>query len=159
MLYESESGDVTMAITGESLITRAKSVYREPRFLKMRDLLHSADVRFTNAEMLFHNYEDAPTHRTGTYMRCDPEFIKDLQSLGFNTVACANNHAYDFGENGVLTNIRYLNEARMFHAGTGRNLADATAPTYMDTPKDGWPLSPQQPPVSPTSAPVSNAGM
>jgi poly-gamma-glutamate synthesis protein (capsule biosynthesis protein) len=55
MLYESESGDVTMAITGESLITRAKSVYREPRFLKMRDLLHSADVRFTNAEMLFHN--------------------------------------------------------------------------------------------------------
>lgn len=135
MLYESESGDVTMAITGESLITRAKSVFREPRYLKMRDLIRSADVRFTNAEMLFHNYEDAPTHRTGTYMRCDPAFIKDLQWLGFNIVACANNHAHDFGENGVLTNIRYLDEARMFHAGTGRNLAEATAPAYMDTPK------------------------
>ena len=68
-------------------------------------------------------------------MRCDPEFIKDLQWLGFNIVACANNHAHDFSENGVLTNIRYLDEARMFHAGTGRNLAEATAPAYMDTPK------------------------
>ena len=159
MLCESESGDVTMAITGESLITRAKSVYREPRFLKMHDLLHSTDVRFTNAEMLFHNYEDAPTHRTGTYMRCDPEFIKDLQWLGFNIVACANNHAYDFGENGVLTNIRYLDEARMFHAGTGRNLADATAPTYMDTPKGRVALISATTSSQPTSAPVSNAGM
>ena len=136
MLYESESGDILMAVTGESLITRSMSVFREERFLKMKDLLSSADVAFTNAEMLFHNYEDPPTHRPGgTYMRCDPRFIKDLQWLGINIVGCANNHSYDFGENGVLTNINYLDEAGMPHAGTGRHLAEATAPTYMDTPK------------------------
>ncbi|MEE8442672.1 MAG: CapA family protein [Dehalococcoidia bacterium] len=136
MLYESESGDITMAITGESLITRSMQVFREDRFLKMRDMLQSADVAFTNAEMLFHNYEDPPTHRPGgTYMRCDPRIIKDLQWLGINIVACANNHSYDFGENGIKTNIRYLDEAGLTHAGTGNHLAEASAPTYMDTPK------------------------
>ncbi len=136
MLYESESGDISMAITGESLITRAMSVFREDRFLTMREQLHSADVRFTNAEMLFHNYEDPPTHRPGgTYMRCDPKHIEDLKWLGINMVGCANNHSYDFGENGILTNIRHLDEHDMPHAGTGRHLAEATAPMYMDTPK------------------------
>jgi len=136
MLYESESGDILMAITGESLISRAMSVFQEERLLKMRDLIRSGDVGFTNAEMLFHNYEDPPTHLPGgTYMRCDPSFIQDLQWLGINIVGCANNHSYDFGENGVLTNIYYLDEAGMPHAGTGEHLAEATAPTYMDTPK------------------------
>jgi len=110
MLYESESGDILMAITGESLISRAMSVFREERFLKVQNLLRSGDVGFTNAEMLFHNYEDSPTHRPGgTYMRCDPCIIQDLQWLGISIVGCANNHAYDYGENGVLTNIDYLN--------------------------------------------------
>ena len=136
MLYESESGDISMAITGESLISRAMSVFREERFLEMRGILHNTDVRFTNAEMLFHNYEDPPTHRPGgTYMRCDPRFIKDLQWLGINMVGIANNHSYDFGENGVLTNIKHLDDYDMPHAGTGQHLAEATAPTYMDTPK------------------------
>ena len=114
MLYEAESGDITMAITGESLITRAMSVFREKRFLTMREQLHDADVRFTNAEMLFHNYEDPPTHRPGgTYMRCDPKHIEDLKWLGINMVGCANNHSYDFGENGILTNISHLDEYDM----------------------------------------------
>ena len=136
MLYEAESGDISMAITGESLITRGMSVFREPRFTTMREQLHGSDVRFTNAEMLFHNYEDPPTHRPGgTYMRCDPKHIDDLKWLGINMVGCANNHSYDFGENGILTNIKHLDEYDMPHAGTGRHLAEATAPMYMDTPK------------------------
>ena len=58
MLYESEQGNILMAITGESLITQGLSVFREERFLKLRDLLQSADVGFTNIEVLFNNYED-----------------------------------------------------------------------------------------------------
>jgi poly-gamma-glutamate synthesis protein (capsule biosynthesis protein) len=135
MLYEAEAGDVQMAFTGESMISRELKVFREARFLKIRDLLHSADVRFANAEILFHNFEDSPAYRAGTYMRCDPRFIEDLQWFGINIVGCANNHAYDYGENGVLTNIRYLDQYGMPHAGTGRHLAEASSPVYMDTPK------------------------
>ena len=121
MLYESESGDISMAVTGESLITRAMSVFREERFLGIRNMLHNTDVRFSNAEMIFHNYENPPTHRPGgTYMRCDPRFIKDLQWIGINLVGVANNHSYDYGEGGVLTNIKNLDEYDMPHAGTGK---------------------------------------
>jgi poly-gamma-glutamate capsule biosynthesis protein CapA/YwtB (metallophosphatase superfamily) len=135
MSYESKSGDITMAFTGEAMISSTIMPFREERFLQIRDLLHSADVRFTNGEMLFHNYENWPTYISRTYMRSDPRNIKDLQWLGINLMSCANNHGYDYGENGVLTNIRNLDEAGMIHAGSGQNYADAVDPAYLETPK------------------------
>jgi len=134
MLYDANSGDFTIIVTGDSIITRSLSAFREPGFLKMVDRLHDSDVTVTNAEMLFHDYEDSPAAVAGgTYMRADPRLIKDLQFLGVQMVACANNHAYDFGENGVLTNIGNLDRHGMPHAGTGRNLAQARSPVYLDT--------------------------
>ncbi len=136
MLYESESGDMVIASTGESLISRALKPYREPRFLQLRDLLHSADVRTSHAEMLFHNYEDSPTYRPGgTYMRCDPRFLDDLKWMGIQIMSTANNHSFDYGENGVLTNVAYMEQYNMPHAGTGGNMGDASKPVYLDTAK------------------------
>jgi poly-gamma-glutamate capsule biosynthesis protein CapA/YwtB (metallophosphatase superfamily) len=134
-MYESTSGDITLAFTGDAMISRALMPFREDGFLKLRDILHGVDASITNGEMLFHNYEDWPTYLSQTYMRCDPRFLKDLQWMGINMMGCANNHGTDFGENGVLTNIRYLDEAGMIHAGSGRNYSEALSPAYMDTPK------------------------
>ncbi len=141
MLYESETSDILIALTGESLITRGLSSFREERFLKMVQMLRDADVAFTNAECLFQNYEDYPNtlagggSSSGTYMASHPRNIKELQWLGIDLVACANNHGSDYGEGGVLTNISYLDEAVMPHAGSGRNMTEARAPVYLDTPK------------------------
>jgi poly-gamma-glutamate capsule biosynthesis protein CapA/YwtB (metallophosphatase superfamily) len=137
-VYEDANGDITMALGGDAELSRALMPFREPGFLKVREVLQSADVRFANAETLFHNYEDWPTastYYTRTYMRCDPRFIKDLQWLGINMISCANNHTTDFGQEGVLTNIRNLEDAGMVHAGSGCNDAAALAPAYLDTPK------------------------
>src|SRR5690348_7243707 len=98
MPYEAESGDIIMAFTGESMISRALTPFREPEFLQLRDLLHTADVRFSNGEMLFHNFENPPGHFHVTYMRCDPRLIGDLQWMGINLLSTANNHSYDYGE-------------------------------------------------------------
>ena len=141
MLYESESGDILVALTGESLITRSLSKFREERFLKMGQMLRDADVAFTNAECLFQDYKDYPNtlagggSLVGTYMASHPSNIKELQWLGIDIVACANNHASDYGEGGVLTNIKYLDEAGMPHAGSGLNMTEAQSPVYLDTPK------------------------
>ena len=43
----------TMALTGDAIITRKLSVYNEAPFLEMIKLIRSADVAFTNFEMLF----------------------------------------------------------------------------------------------------------
>jgi hypothetical protein len=68
-----------------------------------------------------------------TYMRCDPRLIGELQWLGINLLSCANNHSHDYGEGGVLTNLRHLDQAGLAHAGTGCNYAEALAPVYLDT--------------------------
>ena len=59
-LYNSESGDITMVLTGESLISRRMRVFKEERFLRMREIIQGGDVSFTNAEMLFHDYAHSP---------------------------------------------------------------------------------------------------
>ena len=134
MLYRAESGDFRIIVTGDSIITRRMSPFQEPDFLKLVEVLRGSDVTVTNAEILFHNYEDPPaTSSGGTYMRADPRLIEELEFLGIDMVACANNHAYDFGENGVLTNIGYLEQHGMPHAGTGRDLSEARSPAYLDT--------------------------
>src|SRR5215211_5448656 len=48
---------MTMALTGDSIITMKLSVHTDPQFVKMIDLIRGADVAFTNLEMLFHDYE------------------------------------------------------------------------------------------------------
>jgi poly-gamma-glutamate capsule biosynthesis protein CapA/YwtB (metallophosphatase superfamily) len=132
--YAAESGDIRIALTGEAMITRGLMAYREEAFLALRTLLHVSDACFANSEMLFHDFENWPTYLSQTYMRCDPRFIADLQWLGINLVSCANNHGYDYGENGVLTNLRNLNAAGLVNAGSGPNYAAAMAPAYLETP-------------------------
>ena len=63
----------------------------------------------------------------------EPQIIKELQWMGINLVSCGNNHAYDYGAGGVLTNIKNLDEAGLAHAGSGSNLAEAREPAYLDT--------------------------
>ena len=134
--YEAQNGNITMALTGDSVVTRPLATFKEERFLALRDLLLREDVRFTNAEVVFSNYENWPTVMgQGMWMRSDPYLIKDLQWMGINMVSCANNHAFDFGQEGVLTNIANLNQAGMVHAGSGSNHAEATAPAYLETPE------------------------
>ena len=75
-----------MALTGDSIITRRLSVYQEPEFLDMIELLRGADLAFTNLEMLFHDYEPYPMHQSGgTYMRAEPALVDELVWAGDST--------------------------------------------------------------------------
>jgi poly-gamma-glutamate synthesis protein (capsule biosynthesis protein) len=138
LIYEEQSGDIDIALMGDAFITRRLSVYREPRFLAMRDLICQADFSLANAEVMFHRYEAPPVWDAGlygTYVASEPELIDELKWLGIRMLACANNHAGDFGEAGVVQNIENLNAHGMPFAGIGRTLTEAVAPTYLDTPK------------------------
>jgi hypothetical protein len=84
----------SMALTGDSIITRKLSVFEEPEFLKMIELIRGADMAFTNLEMLFHDYEPFPMHESGgTYMRAEPALVNELVWAGFDMVSRANNPA------------------------------------------------------------------
>jgi hypothetical protein len=110
------------------------SRYTEPIYLKLVELICGADTRYVDLEMLFQNYEHAPTDkRVGTYMRCDPKFIADLQWIGFQMMSVASNHSIDFGDGRILKNSENPDKYGVVHAGTGRNLAKARAPAYLKT--------------------------
>ena len=133
MLYDAETGDLTMAACGDAMITRKLSVFREQRFTGLMDLFRQADVGLANLEMLMHEYEHPPGPGGGTFTGSDPSNLEELKWAGINLVSCANNHHFDYGEGGVLTNLRHVVASGITHAGTGANLSEARAPGYLDT--------------------------
>ncbi|HXG52544.1 MAG TPA: CapA family protein [candidate division Zixibacteria bacterium] len=134
MLYEPESGNIKIALLGDVMPTRRLSVFREERYLELREVLTGADATFANLESCVHEYlEGHHGISGGTYMTTEPHLLEDLKWLGIDFVSCANNHAFDYGEEGILATIRYLDAAGLPHAGTGRNLREARSPAYLDT--------------------------
>ena len=134
MPYDAERGCISIAVGGDILLSRGMQVYREPEFLRMRELLRSADACFANLETSVLRYgEGIPAVRTGTHMVTEPELLEDLKWLGITMVSCANSHSLNFGEEGLLLQNRYLDEAKIVHAGTGENLRQASSPAYLET--------------------------
>ena len=124
----------TMALTGDSIITRKLSVYAEPAYTRMIELLRGADVAFTNLEMLFHDYEPwAMNEGGGTYMRADPALAQELVWAGFDMVSRANNHTGDYGVLGMRLTTQHTAKAGLVQAGVGESLAEAREAKFLET--------------------------
>lgn len=126
--------EVTIALTGDAIITRRLSVYDEPDFLEMIELIRGADAAFTNLEVLLHDYEPYPAHESGgTWMRADPDMAHELAWAGIDMVSRANNHTGDYGVEGLRLTTRYVEEAGLVHAGAGESLAEAREARFLET--------------------------
>ncbi len=126
----------TMALTGDSIITRRISVFNEPAHTQLFDLVRGADAAFTNLEMLFHDYEPYPMNESGgTYMRAEPALLKELVWAGFDMVSLANNHTGDYGADGMRITKKHVAAAGLVHAGAGEDLARAREAAFLDTAK------------------------
>ena len=105
-------------------------------FSEIRDFIMQGDARFFNLETTL-NYEGefwGNQYSGGTYIRCTPEVYYDMLDYGFNMVTANNNHALDFGHGSLMKTIECLDESGVTHAGLGRNLHEAAAPAYLETP-------------------------
>ena len=129
-MYEADSGELSIALVGDCLVTRRLAVFREARFLRLREILAAADATFANFESNVHRYLDRPQYQqdgAGTYVTTEPALLDDLKWLGINLVAACSNHADDYGWEGILGTMRHLDAAGLVHAGLGRHLAEARA--------------------------------
>jgi len=136
-----QSKPITMAAVGDCMITRRISQLDSPGLLELVKLLRSADVSFGNFEMTLAEPDAPPQYHEGcayVHVRADsPEnqFVADeLKWAGLKMASLANNHSLDFGGAGLLSTIAKFDRAGLARAGTGRNLAEARAPGYCDTP-------------------------
>ena len=105
-------------------------------FAEIRDFIEQGDARFFNLETTL-NYEGecyASQFSGGTYVRTNPEGFGDLLNYGFNMTSFNNNHTMDFSYEGMLKTLDAVEAYGVVQAGVGRNLDEASAPSYLDTP-------------------------
>lgn len=124
-----------LLLTGDSIINRRISVYRDDPTRELVELVRDADVSFTNLEMLPNDFRGYPaTESGGSHLAGPAWLLDDLLSMGFDLLACANNHSLDYSIEGLLATIAVLEERGVAFAGVGRNLAEARMPVYLDHP-------------------------
>ena len=121
--------------TGDAMITRRLPVEGEyDGFREVRDFILQADFRCSNLETTVHNYESYGAARSGGSWLCSPPgVIRDMRKFGLNVICTANNHALDYSYGGLLKTLEYLQKEEMPFTGTGRDLAEAARPVYLDT--------------------------
>lgn len=98
--------------------------------------IQKGDARFFNLETTLHREGEcyASQFSGGTYIRTNPEMLDDLKKFGFNMTSFNNNHAMDFSYEGLLHTLQHLDNSGLVHSGVGRNLDEACAPRYLETP-------------------------
>ena len=125
----------TVAAAGDIFMTRRLPDVPYPGEAALAEFLRNFDVRFANLEITVHDREGSPGAVSGgTWAMAHPGILKDLRRIPFNVWNAANNHALDYSHDGLLATLRHLEDADMRYAGIGRNLADASAPVYIETP-------------------------
>ena len=124
----------TFITAGDAFVTRRLPEGGYEGFAELQACIRQHDVRFLNLESTFHDYEGYPAVQSGgTWARSDPRTLDDIRQYGFNIFTTANNHSGDYGEGGVLATIRHLQERDMIFSGTGKDLAEASKPCYLET--------------------------
>jgi poly-gamma-glutamate capsule biosynthesis protein CapA/YwtB (metallophosphatase superfamily) len=131
----------TVVFTGACILQHRASKSRDPQFLELVDFLRGADLSTTNLEAVIDDGTDWPAFVGGQggfgsqYCSVPTWAVEELKWHGFDLVFTANNHFCDLGEGGILTTLKYLDEGGLLHSGSGRNMTQASAPTYACT---GW---------------------
>jgi poly-gamma-glutamate synthesis protein (capsule biosynthesis protein) len=125
-------GEISLFLAGDSVITRPWSHVQNESFLRLIDAVRAADVSITNLETVIHEFNGyAQAHCGGTYMTSSPQIAAELRWAGFDMVAHANNHCFDYGSTGVLETISHVENAGLILAGSGQDLQNARAPRYI----------------------------
>ncbi|MGF1608829.1 MAG: CapA family protein [Kiloniellales bacterium] len=124
-------GDISLFVAGDTIITQPWSQIRDPDFLRMIDEIRGADVAIANLETLIHEYRGyAQAESGGTWMASPPQIAEELVWAGFDIMAHANNHTFDYGSIGVLETHENAGRAGLVLAGSGADLQAARAPRY-----------------------------
>jgi poly-gamma-glutamate synthesis protein (capsule biosynthesis protein) len=126
---------ITVAATGDCILTRRVSHLTDPGFLEVVRLLRGADCAYGNCELVMASSDVGyPTAAGGSLsVIVDPKMAEELAWLGYDVMGTANNHSTDYGVEGIRSTIASLERAGIGHAGTGMNLQQAAAAGYADT--------------------------
>ncbi len=132
-----EERPLRVTFTGQALVQHDLRAVAPEKFRAMTDALraNASDVVFTDLETVINTGAGKATRDSQFFHAAGPEVIDGLKTWGFNLLALGNNHAWDLGAPGILGTIAEVKARDMVFAGTGANLAAASAPTVLTTPR------------------------
>lgn len=88
-----------------------------------------ADISVVNNEFVYEDGETPLAGKTYTFGAAT-ENVELLKIFSADLVTLANNHVYDYGEEGLISTLDTLDEAGIPYVGAGRNLKEASAIKY-----------------------------
>jgi hypothetical protein len=124
----------TLASVGDVIIVRPASQSNDPGLQSALKIIRDADAGFGNFESLIRD-EKAFEGPLGGSMMGTKEVAADLKAMGFTLMNRAGNHLLDAGQEGLFETVRLMDRAGLAYAGVGRNLDEARAPRFVETPK------------------------
>lgn len=123
-----------ISLLGQALIKADLRAVGWPALDHFRRLLKNSDVVFTDLETVIAGPLAGPSTRPADSEVLHvgaPEVIDCLQAIGVNLVATSNNHAWDLDAGGILSTIDAVERRGLTFAGSGPDLASASAPGYL----------------------------
>lgn len=129
-----------VAAVGDCITSRplAPQLERVPGFASLVERLRGASAAFGNLETSLidiREFGGYPRIVNDMCLLSTPDVAEDLVTLGFSVMSRANNHAMDWGIDGMRETGRRVDGAGIVHAGAGETLANASAPRYLETPQ------------------------
>ncbi len=95
----------------------------------MLERLRGVDILIANNEFPFTD-RGTPVEGKAFTFRADTDTVSYLHDMGVDVAVLANNHIYDFGQEGLVDTLEVLENAGIPAVGAGRNLEEASAPLY-----------------------------
>lgn len=94
-------------------------------------IMQSSDVFMLNNEFPYTS-RGTRNQKKWTF-RADPAKASLLREIGVDVVSLANNHTFDFGEQGLLDSLDALTAAGVPYIGAGHNIEEARQPFYYES--------------------------
>ena len=129
-LLKEEPGDVIITAVGDMIFNQQISTLQEPERQGLFRIMQEADIGYGNLE--FSMNEHPELQRPFYNFRAPTTFAWEVAAIGINLVSMSNNHALDFGQDGLRDCLKALDRAQIKHAGAGVTLAAAHAPAKMN---------------------------
>lgn len=96
---------------------------------ELLSVMREADITVVNNEFPYTDRGTPTEGKTFTF-RADTGTVEYLHEMGADVAVIANNHVYDFGQQGLLDTLDTLEQASVHAIGAGRDLEEASSPVY-----------------------------
>lgn len=101
-------------------------------FSGIKSEVSNSDISVVNLEAPIAPNGALPIIKSGPNIKTEESVIGAIKYLGFNITTLANNHFYDYGEEGALSTFKTLTKNQIDFVGAGNNLVNAGRILYRE---------------------------